>query len=129
MATKPKYTAGAVKQMVEELLHLRPNVDRYGELEKKVKEGLQALKWREVESDLGRVFISEAERVTVTPELARDVLGQDMAAKIIQTKESVPNNLVKAFVDVGEIDETQRDRLLAEAQKITVITLHVRPLA
>lgn len=125
---KKKYTIAAVKQMVEELLHLRPSVDRYSELEKQVKEGLQSLNWNEVECDKGRVFISTTERVSVSPALLRDVLGEPLAGKIIQTKESVPNNVLKAFVDIGEISQEQRDHILDRADKTPVVTLYVRPL-
>lgn len=129
MAAKKKYTAGVVKQLVEELLNLKPMADRYKELETQVKDGMQAIKWHEVESDKGRVFISESERITVTPEMVREILGTDFAAKVIQVKESVPNNLIKAFVEVGEIDEKQRDELMKLAQRTQVVNLHVRPLA
>jgi tRNA(Met) C34 N-acetyltransferase TmcA len=129
MAAKKKYTVGVVKQLVEELLSLKPMADRYKELEAQVKEGMQVIKWNEVESDKGRVFISESERVTVTPATAREVLGTEFAAKLIQVKESVPNNLIKAFVEVGEISDEDRDKLLEMAQRAQVISLHVRPLA
>lgn len=129
MAAKKKYTVGVVKQLVEELLSLKPMADRYKELEAQVKDGMQTIKWAEVESDKGRVFISESERITVTPEIAREILGTDFAAKIIQVKESVPNNLIKAFVEVGEINEKQRDELMSLAQRTQVVNLHVRPLA
>lgn len=133
---KKKYTIAAVKQMVEELLHLRPSVDRYSELEKQVKEGLQSLNWNEVECDKGRVFLVVTERVSVTPAVLRAVLrdelgevaGEQLAGKIIQTKENVPNNVLKAFIDIGEINQEQRDRIFERADKTPVVALHVRPL-
>ena len=66
---------------------------------------------------------------TITPEMAREILGTDFAAKLIQVKESVPNNLIKAFVEVGEISDQDRERLLEMAQRTQVVSLHVRPLA
>lgn len=123
-----KPTVSQTKQKVEELLNLKAAYDRYQELEAQVKADMVALKHKEIEVPArGRVFISQSERVTISPGLARDILGA-LAEKVIQIKESVSNSLIKAFVEVGEINEAQRDRLLDEAEKTPIISLYVRPL-
>lgn len=122
-------TVKQVRRDVEELLKLAPIYRRYQDLEKKVKANMAQLKHTECEiAGLGRVFVSQSERVTVSPALAIEVLGEAMAGKVIVTKQSVPNELVKAFVTAGEISEQERDRLLAEAERTPVVSLHVRPL-
>lgn len=124
-----KTTVKQLKQMVEELLHLAPLYERYKELEKSVKTGLVEVKYKEMEVDgKGRVFISQTERVTVSPELAIDVLGETLANKIIVIKKSVPNDILKAFVKAGEISEPDRDKLLEQAKRSPVVSLYVRPL-
>jgi hypothetical protein len=113
--------------MAEELLNLHQAVERYKELEGLIKTGLQQLKHKEIATDKGRVFISTSERVSVSADLAREVLGPD-AVRIIRIKEVVPNELIKAFVEVGDISQEQRDRLMAGAEKTPVVSLYVRPL-
>jgi hypothetical protein len=125
MAKKP--TVSALRQMVEELLGLHAAVERYGELESAIKSGMLDLKYKEITTAKGRVFISVSERVAVSPDLAREVLKSG-ALRIIRTKEYVPNELIKAFCEVGDITEAQRAALLAGAQKTPVTALHVRPL-
>lgn len=123
-----KPTVSQTKQMVEELLNLQAAFERYKDLEKQVKANMVALKYKEFEiAGAGRVFISESERVTISPALARDILDA-LADKVIQVKESVSNSLIKAFVEVGDIDEGQRQRLLDEAEKTPIVSLYVRPL-
>lgn len=123
-----KVTAKSVRTMAEELIGLQAAVERYKELEALIKVGLQEIGFTEMVTDQGRVFVSVSERVTVSPELAREVLSEALARKVIQVKESVPNGLIKAFVQVGEISEAQRERLMAGADKTPVVSLHVRPL-
>lgn len=123
-----KVTVKSLRAMADELIDLQAAVERYKELEALIKTGLQELKFNEVATDRGRVFISVSERVTVSPELAWEVLSEALARKVIQVKESVPNDLIKAFVQVGEISEAQRERLMAGADKTPVVSLHVRPL-
>lgn len=125
MAKKP--TVSALQQMTQELLNLHQSVERYKELEGLIKDGLQQLKHKEVVTDKGRVFISTSERVTVSAELAREVLGPD-AGRIIRIREFVPNELIKAFVEVGDISPEKREQLMAGANKTPIVNLHVRPL-
>lgn len=123
-----KMTVKTIRAMVEELLDIQAAHERYQELEQKVKTGLVELKHTEVIiPDRGRVFISTSERVTVSPDLAKEVLGP-IAPQVIRIKETVPNELLKAFVEVGDIKPDERERLMAGAEKQTVISLHVRPL-
>jgi hypothetical protein len=126
MARKPSHKS--LKALTGELLDLQAAVERYREVETLLKEGMQQINFGEIVTDRGRVFISVSERVLVTPALAREVLPGELAQKIIQVKENVPNDLIKAFVQVGEISEAQRERLMAGAEKTPVVSLHVRPL-
>lgn len=122
-----KTTAKSLRALTEELLDLQAAVERYRELEALLKDGLQELGYTEMVTDRGRVFISISERVTVSPALARDVLGP-LAEKVIVKKESVPNDVLKGFVKAGLISKPDRERLLFEAEKTQVVSLHVRPL-
>lgn len=124
-----KITASAARKMVEELFDTQAAYERYQELEKQIKEALVALKYNELEiAGRGRVLISQSEQVTVPTEVALDVLGQELASKVIVTKRSVSNDIVKAFVLAGEISEAQREKLLSRAQRLPRVSLHVRPL-
>lgn len=124
-----RLTASQLRQMVEELLTLAPIYERYRELEKEVKAGLVRLSWNELDvPGKGRVFISQSERVTISPELAIEVLGEEMARRVTVIKKSVPNSVIKAFVEAGEISEEERRRLLEQADKSPIINLYVRPL-
>ena len=123
-----KITASAVKAMTEELLNIQVFYERYQELEQAIKAGLVELKYTEMETGKGRVFISTAERVTVPVEVAIRELGEDLATSVIVVKKSVNNDIIKAFVQAGKISEAQREKLLAGAQKTSVVNLHVRPL-
>lgn len=114
--------------MVEELLDLQAAVERHKELEALLKDGMQALKFTEITTDRGRVFISTPERVTVPVEVAVRELGEVLASKVIVVKKSVSNDIVKAFVKAGEISEAQRAALLAGSEKTPVVNLYVRPL-
>ncbi|MCK6629361.1 MAG: hypothetical protein L6R45_29815 [Anaerolineae bacterium] len=122
-----KVTTKSLRALTEELLDLQAAVERYKEVEALLKDGLQELGYTEMVTDRGRVFISISERVTVSPALARDVLGP-LAEKVIVKKESVPNDVLKGFVKAGLISEPDRERLLFEAEKTQVVSLHVRPL-
>lgn len=124
-----KLTASAVRKMVEELFDTQAAYERYQELERDIKDGMAALKYNELEiAGRGRVLISLSEQVTVPTEVALDVLGHDLASKVIVVKRAVSNDIVKAFVQAGEISEAQREQLLSRAQKLPRVALHVRPL-
>lgn len=124
--TKPTKTQTV--QMIDELLSLQPVVERYKFLEGEIKAAMRMLEMSEVETRKGRVFISVSERMTVSPALARNLLGLDLAGKIIKTRESVSNKLLVAFHEVGDISEAQMDELRQKAKKTVVTNLHVRPL-
>lgn len=124
-----RMTAARLKQMVDELLTIAPIYERYKQLEKEVKGGLVGLKYTEIDvPGKGRVFVTTSERVTVPVELAVDVLGHPLADKVIVVKRYVSNDILKAFVTAGEIDEAQREQLLDRAKKQAVTSLYVRPL-
>lgn len=124
-----KVTKTQLKQMAEELLAIQPVVERSRHLESEIKDAMRRLSMDEVEvAQQGRIFISVSERMTVAPKLARDVLGLDLAGKVIKVKESVSNILVKAFFEAGEITDTQMGELRERAKKTTVVNLHIRPL-
>lgn len=123
-----KMTAKGLQALTEELLGLQAAVERYKELEALIKDGLQEIGFTEMVTDRGRVLISVSERVTVSPELATLELGPALARKVIVTKLSVPNDILKAFIKAGEISEAQREALWAKAEKAAVVSLHVRPL-
>lgn len=124
-----RLTKAQLRQMVEELLHLKLSFDRYKALEKEVKTTMRGLQMDEMNvPGAGRVFISASERVNVSPELAIEILGMKLANKVIQIKKSVPNNLIEAFAQAGEISETQHKELLDQAERRPVVSLYVRPL-
>lgn len=114
--------------MTQELLNLQPIAERYKQLEKDLKAAMVALEMPEIKvPGQGRVFISISEQVSISPELARDVLGA-IANKIIEVKESVSNRLLSALVATGDIDGDQHNQLLAGAEKTDKVSLYVRPL-
>jgi hypothetical protein len=124
-----KIAASTVKAWVEELINIQVFHERYQELEKLIKDGLVELKFTEMEiPGKGRVLISQSEQVTVPVEVATDVLGWDLASKVIVTRKSVSNEIIKAFVQAGEISEAQREQLLARSEKKPKVSLYVRPL-
>lgn len=121
-------TREQLHQMAEELLSLDPLRKRYDRLKEQVKAGLQQFKLDQYEIDgMGAVEIQKSERVAVTPELARQVLGE-MAKKVIQVEESVSNDLIKACVKMGDITEEQRQALLDGTEKTPVASLYVKPV-
>jgi hypothetical protein len=123
-----KPTKSQVKQMAEELLSIKSVADRYSYLEKRLKSAMIELEMEEIPiRGKGRVFISTSERVTFTPDLARDVLGS-LAEKVIEVKESVSNKLVDALVKIGDIGQAEHEQLLAGAKKSDRVSLYVRPL-
>jgi hypothetical protein len=123
-----KLTKGEARRMAEELLAIQAVAKRYAELEKDLKDAMVALEMEEIAvPGQGRVFVSLSERVSVAPELARDVLGA-LANKIIEIKESVSNSLLSALVATGDIERGQHEQLLAGAKKQRVVNLYVRPL-
>lgn len=124
----PKSTKTNVKQMVEELLAIQTVVERYHHLQKNIKAAMEQLNLNEVEVDAGRVVISTAERMTIDPTIARRVLGDALANKVIKVKEVVSSRFVKAFAEVGDISEAQLYDLQGRAEKKTVVRLHIRPL-
>jgi hypothetical protein len=114
--------------MAEELLAIQPVAEHYAEMEKQLKGAMVDLAMPEiVVAGKGRVFISTSERTTITPDLARQVLGA-LANKVIEVKESVSNKLVEALVKMGEIDKSTQEQLQAGAIKTPVTALYVRPL-
>jgi hypothetical protein len=124
----PKTTKSQAHQMAEELITLKPIVDRYRQLEAELKGAFKALMLEEIETRQGRVFASVVERMTVPPSAVRHVLGDALASKIIQQKESVPNKLLATFFEVGDITDGQMNDLRNQAKKRAVISLHIRPL-
>jgi hypothetical protein len=123
-----KLTVRYLRWMVDELLTIQAVAERYKQLEKDIKDGMVKLDQTEIETDKGRVFISQGERVTIPVEAANEVLGLDLAGKVIQIKKSVSNKLVDAFSEAGEIDGKAHARLLELADHKPVISLYVRPL-
>lgn len=123
-----RLTKSQVEQMVDELIHLQPLVERYKSLEKEVKAGLRQFKSQEVVAKQGRAFISISERISISPETARTVLDSELASKIIEIRESVPDKRVQALVDTEIISQEQYDKLLEQAKRTPVVSLYVRPL-
>lgn len=124
-----KLTVSQLRQMVAELLHLAPVVERYKALEKDVKTGMVRLNQTEIDVvGKGRVFISRTDRMTVSTALASEVLGVDLGRKVIVTKESVSNEIVAAFVKAGDISPDLHQQLQERAEHKEVINLYVRPL-
>jgi hypothetical protein len=123
-----KLTKSQVKQMAEELLSIKTVADRYSYLEKRLKSAMVELEIEEIPiKSKGRVFISTSERISIDPDLARDVLGA-VAGKIIEVKETVSNKLLEALVKMGDISGDQQEQLIAGAKKTGVTSLYVRPL-
>lgn len=124
-----KLTVSQLRQMVAELLNLTPVVERYKSLEKDVKDGMVKLDKLEIEvAGKGRIFVSQYERVTISPDIASNVLGPEIGPRVIVVKESVSNELVNALVKAGLISEELHQELLAKSQRKKAINLHVRPL-
>ncbi len=123
-----KVTKAQTRQMAEELISLQPMAERYKRLEKDLKAAMMTLEMDEIPVEgKGRVFISTSERISIAPDLARDVLGA-VADKIIEVKESVSNKLLEALVKMGDISGDQQEQLIAGAKKTDVVSLYVRPL-
>lgn len=123
-----RVTKSQTEQLAEELISIKPIADRYKEIEKELKERMVTLKMDEIKvAGHGRVFISSSERISIAPDLARDVLGT-LANKIIEIKESVSNRLLQALVDTGDISGDEHEQLLAGAKKTNAVSLYVRPL-
>ncbi len=123
-----KLTKGQVKQMAEELLAIQPMAERAAELEKQLKAAMVDLEMLEVAfAGKGRVFVSTSERMTITPDLARRVLGA-LADKVIEVKETVSNKLLESLVQMGDLKPEVHERLKAGAIKTPVTALYVRPL-
>jgi hypothetical protein len=130
MAKTRRLTKTRMRTLAEELLNIRSIYDRYRVVEKELKEGmaqLGMLKPIEIEGR-GNVFISQFEMTSYEPDLARSVLGEELAGKVIEVKESVKNDLVKALVKTGDISEEAFKRLDEGAKKTPRINLYVRPL-
>lgn len=129
MATKPTKTALAAK--VEALLDIAPLAQRYKQLEKEVKDGMEALGLIEEKNGIeidgkGRVFISQGKRTTIPVDAVVSELGELLAGKII--KRSVVKTKFDSFCEAGVIDEESRDSILKQSKHTPVISLHVRPL-
>lgn len=123
-----RVTVKKLKRQATELLKLQPLFEEYQRLQGELKAGLVKIGYKELEVDEGRVFIAQSERVTVSPELAREVLSPLLAEKVIRTTETVPNQLLKAMVEIGDISEAERDKLLQGATRSEVVNLYIRPL-
>lgn len=122
-------TVKQLKMEAAELLRLQPMLNRYKELEQALREGMMAINFTDISvPGSGRVFCKETERITVEPAVVRAVIGEQRAEKVIQKKESVPNRLLSAFAEVGDISGAEMDQILAEAERTTVVNLYVRPL-
>lgn len=123
-----KLSKAHIKTLVGHLLVLKPLVDHYQELEREIKSRLVEADYAEIEVDgRGRVFISKSERVTISPEMARQVLGK-MAEGVIEVRESVPSARIAALVESGLISDELHERLLAGAERREVVNLYIRPL-
>lgn len=124
-----KTTVKQLSSEAAELLRLRPMVERYKELEQLLREGMIEIGYTQIDvSGRGRVWCQETERVTVDPAVVRSVLGEQRAEKVIQKKESVPNRLLNTFAEIGDISGSEMDQILAEAERVKVVNLYVRPL-
>lgn len=123
-----KITKSQALQMAEELVTLQPMVERYKVLEAELKTTMQHLELDGIETRTGRIKMSVTERMTISPATARHVLGEEMARKVIQVKETVSSRLLKTFHEVGDVTAGQMDDLNGQAKKSTVIRLHIRPL-
>lgn len=127
MASKP--TVRALKEKVSELLILQQHHERYKALEQEVKQDMLALNHRDIDiGEAGRVFIAETERVSFAPETVIDILGEQLAEKMIVIKRTVSNDILKAFYAAGEISEANQQLLMKRADRKPVINLYVRPL-
>ncbi len=123
-----KPTKAQTKQLAKELLNIRPIYKRYQEAEQELKRNMVTLGMEKIEvKGYGRVFITESETTTISPDLARSVLG-DLAVKVIEIKESVKNSLVAALVKTGDISPEAFEQLDKGAKKTPKISLYVRPL-
>lgn len=126
-----KTTKTALTVKIEALLDLAPLAQRYKQLEKEVKEGMDALGLIGEEAGVeipgkGRVFASEGKRTTIPVDIVVDELGELLASKI--TKRSVAKTKFDSFCEAGVIDEKSRDAILGQSKHTPVISLHVRPL-
>ena len=123
-----KSTKARTEALAEELLLLQPIVERYKRLEGEIKRAMVELEIPEINvRGSGRVFISTSERITISPDLAREVLSA-VANKIIEVREAVSNKLVEALVKTGDITSDEHEQLLVGAKRRPVVSLHVRPL-
>jgi hypothetical protein len=126
---KPKPTVAQLKQKVEELLTIKDVADRYAELKEQIKADMVALNWKEVDiPGKGNVFISPSTKNEYSTALAEDVLGVELASKIIQVKRAVSSEILAAFIKAGEITEAQADLLEKRCEKKAVVALNIRPL-
>lgn len=128
----PRVSRKALREMAVELLELRQFKERYEALEKDIKAALASQNLTGEENAIavngGRVWITSSERTAIPVELAVAVLGQALAAKVIEVKTSVSNDQVKAFIKAGDIGPDAAEKLDAGAQKTPVVSLFVRPL-
>lgn len=126
---KPKPTAVQLRQKVEELLTIKDVSDRYTELKDQIKTDMVALKWDNVDiPGKGNVFISPSIKREYPIALAEDVLGTELASKVIQVKRSVSSEILAAFIKAGEITEAQVKLLEERCEKKSVVALNIRPL-
>jgi len=124
-----KPTVAGLNQMVDELLTIKAVADRYEKLKSQIKADMLALQKKEVAvAGKGRVFITPSEKVEYPIALANDVLGTELAEKVIQVRRWISNELVEAFIKAGEISEKQAAKLDAGAEKTPVASLYIRPL-
>lgn len=122
----PKLTKAQCELLVDEIIHLQEVVDRYKEIQNLLKENLPRFKDQAVATDKGRAFVVTSKRIVIPAEAADEVLGLDLASKVI--KRSVSNKQVEALVTTGDIQESSYAQLLARAEHKSVASLYVRPL-
>lgn len=122
-----KLTKAQCEQLVDEYLELQPHVERAKDIEKDLKANLGRFA-NGVRTEYGRAFVSVSERIEVPVEVANQVLGLEMGAKIMVVKRSVANKLLDAFHEAGEIGEREYARLMELAKRKPITSLYVRPL-
>lgn len=127
-----KPTLTALKQDVRRLLELRAAKEEYEALEAAVKAQMVKLgrvgEEKAVETDNGRVFVAATVKTAIPVPLASEILGIELATKVIQVKTSVSNDQVKALVKAQLISPEQAAQLDAGATKTPGVSIYVRPL-
>jgi hypothetical protein len=123
-----KLTKVQCERLVDEIIDLQEQVDRYKEIQGLLKENLPRFKDQAVVTEKGRAFMTVSEQITIPPEAADEVLGPELASKVVVVKRSVSNKQVEAFLAAGDIEEVAHVQLLAQAKRKPRVSLYVRPL-